>query len=88
MSVHLSMSALFCVHHICSLSLNSSPQFVLHLTFQRRFFSYANFSHEIAVREYRNAISDMAISLVRLLYSENCPSFRRNDISVGRLPII
>jgi len=58
------------------------------LTLQRRISSYANSSHEIVVREYRNAISDMVISIVSLVYNENRPIFCTNGISVGRLPII
>jgi len=59
-----------------------------HLTLQRRLSSYGNYSHEIVVREYRNAISDMVISLVSLLCNENRPIFCTNGISVGMFPII
>jgi len=59
-----------------------------HLTLQRRLSSYASSSHEIVVRDYRNAIYDMVNSLVSLLYKENRPIFCTNGISVGRLPII
>jgi hypothetical protein len=71
MSVHLSISALFCVHRIWGLTFHSSPQCDFRSTFPRRLYSYANSFHEIVFREYRNAISEMVTSLVRPLQRES-----------------
>jgi hypothetical protein len=88
MSVHLPMSALLCVHRIWGLTLNSSSHCVFHSTFPRRLYSYANSSHEIVFREYRNDISDIVTSLVSLIIHRESPDVLYECHLCRRLPII